>query len=168
MPPSFINFKGLRRRSKASFRTDRSTDTSSDGAVSQGTTTSSGSVTPPSIAHQSDPALNLQVKDSNASSQQQEQPLSRPPLAPVTNTNRYSVSGMSGLGAPSMQGRQSLPVSQYAPRISNVSENAWVRLIFHQRHAVLSLDAGLGANLLHPRSHDICCPSWSPTTFDTY
>lgn len=136
MAPSFLNFKELRRRSRASFRTEHSADNSSDGAVSHGTTTSSGSVTPPSIAHQSDPALNLQLKDSNANnnnapSQAQSQPQSpqlnqaRPPLPP-NNSSRYSVSGMSGLGAPSINGRQTVPVSPYAPRILNVSENAWV------------------------------------------
>ncbi|CAM1503686.1 Fc.00g012770.m01.CDS01 [Cosmosporella sp. VM-42] len=147
MAPSFLNFKDLRRRSRASFRTDRSTDASSDSAASQGTTPSSGSVTPPSIAHQSDPALDQQLKDHNVipqglqrqHSQQQlyspQRPLSqsqhqlspqispRPPLS--SSSNRYSVSGMSGLGAPSIHGRQNLPVSKYAPRISNLSHGDW-------------------------------------------
>lgn len=133
MAPTFLNFKELRRRSRASFRTEHSTDNSSDGVVSHGTTPSTGSVTPPSIAHQSDPALNLQLKDSSAPNYSHPQPhtqhsnTSRPALPPVTNTSRYSVSGMSGLGAPSINGKQSLPVSPYAPRVLNVSENAWVR-----------------------------------------
>ncbi|KAF7561980.1 hypothetical protein G7046_g2142 [Stylonectria norvegica] len=142
MAPSFLNFRDLRRRSRASFRTERSTDTSSDGAGSQGnsTTPSSGSVTPPSIAHQSDPALHLQLKDRSASqqtlqrktsqqqlaSQQSQQPQTQQRPPPSSGSNRYSVSGMSGLGAPSVHGRPPLPVSQYAPRLSNVSENAWV------------------------------------------
>lgn len=148
MPPSFLSFKDLRRRSRASFRTHSSTDTSSDGIGSQVTTPSSGSVTPPSIAQSSDPALDLQLKDRNGShtrlqrqpSNQQihsqsptqsqslpqlnSQSQARPP--PSSSSNRHSVSGMSGLGAPSIYGRQNLPVSQYAPRISNVTENAWV------------------------------------------
>lgn len=127
MAPTF--FKSLRRRSRASFRTDQSTDDSSEGgANSQGTGPSSGVVTPASIAHQSDPALNLQVKDSNGSAQQQNgNGQARPPLAPVPGSNRHSVSGMSGLGAPASHGRQSLPVSQYAPRIQNAHEGIFVR-----------------------------------------
>lgn len=146
MPPSFLSFKDLRRRSRASFRTHSSTDTSSDGIGSQVTTPSSGSVTPPSIAQSSDPALDLQLKDRNGSNTRlQRQPShqqihsqsptqsqslpqlnsqARPPLS--SSSNRYSVSGMSGLGAPSIYGRQNLPVSQYSPRISNITENAWV------------------------------------------
>ncbi len=124
MAPSFLNFKDLRRRSKASFRTDRSTDTSSD--ASHGATPTTGSLTPPSIGQQSDPALNLQLKD------QPSPPLSshtRPPLQSQTNgaTNRYSVSGMAGLGSPVQNGRGlSLPVSPYSPQITNVPESSWV------------------------------------------
>ena len=129
MAPTFLKFNQLRRRSRASIRTDPSTDTSSDGALSHGTAPSSGSLTPPSIAQQSDPALHMQLKDSHsASSQHQQQTNSqtRPPLAPSNSSKRHSVSGMSGLGAPSITGRQNLPVSPYAPRLHNVSDNAWV------------------------------------------
>lgn len=129
MAPTFLN--NLRRRSRASFRTNRSTDTSSDGATSQATSPSSGSLTPPSIDHQSDPALHLQVKDQQQlqrrqSQMSQSQSQLRPPLS--SNSNRNSVSGMSGLGAPSINGRQTLPVSPYAPRVINITENAWVCL----------------------------------------
>lgn len=128
MAPTFFKFKELRRRSRASFRTDHSTDTASEGAVSHDTAPSSGSVTPPSIAHQSDPALNLQVKDAHASHQDQAQSQTRPMLAPSANTSRHSVSGMSGLGSPSStaNGRKNIPTSQYAPRVHNISDNAWV------------------------------------------
>ncbi|KAK3376001.1 putative peptidase family-domain-containing protein [Lasiosphaeria ovina] len=128
MAPSFLNFKELRRRSRASFRTERSTDTASD--ASQGNTPTSGSLTPPSIGQQSDPALNLQLKDQLLSPNSI--PLSRPPPQPYPNaaTNRYSVSGMAGLGSPvpAAQGGRvpSLPVSQYSPRVTNLSENSWV------------------------------------------
>lgn len=115
--------KELRRRSKASFRTENSTDTSSDGAVSHGTAPSSGSVTPPSLAQQSDPALNTQIKESDG--QHQRSP-SRTILPPASNGSKYSVSGMSGLGSPSLNGKSSIPLSPYAPRIHNVNENAWV------------------------------------------
>lgn len=127
MAPSFLNFKELRRRSRASFRTERSTDSSSDSASNQPTPTS-GSLTPPSIAAQSDPALNLQLKD-----QQQQSPpataIPRPNPHPYPNgaTNRYSVSGMVGLGSPVPGGKgPSLPVSQYSPQITNVADNSWV------------------------------------------
>lgn len=120
MAPSILNFRALRRRSKASFKTDRSnTDVSSDASQGNTPTPTSGASTPPSLAHASDPALNLQVKDSN-------QPLARPPLQPVSNSHRNSVSGMAGLGSPVVTGKSTLPVSQYAPRIANVAENAWV------------------------------------------
>ncbi|UKZ76095.1 hypothetical protein TrVFT333_003791 [Trichoderma virens FT-333] len=127
MAPAFLSLKDLRRRSRASFRTENSNDTSSDGTLSHetnDTTPSSGSLTPPS--HLSDPALNLQVKDSNASGQYPAQAQNRPMMVPGGNSSRYSVSGMSGLGSPAPNGRTNLPVSQYAPRVQNIAENAWV------------------------------------------
>ncbi|KJZ72398.1 hypothetical protein HIM_08201 [Hirsutella minnesotensis 3608] len=131
MAPSFLNLKELRRRSKASFRTDNSTDGSSDGAASQGTSPSSGSVTPPSLVHQSDPALDVQVKnglaDVHRDDQQRQPPQpARHMLNSRSKPSRQSVSGMSGLGAPSVDGKGSLPLSRYAPRVRNVSENSWV------------------------------------------
>lgn len=144
MAPAFL--KELRRRSRASFRTDNSTDASSDGAASQGTPPSSGSVTPPSLTHQSDPALDLQIKKANISQQSQTQaqavPPTRPMLSPGNNSSRHSVSGMSGLGAPPANGRGSVPLSQYAPRIHNVSENSWVRIC--PRAVVMALSHRLG------------------------
>ncbi|KAL1862983.1 hypothetical protein VTK73DRAFT_6514 [Phialemonium thermophilum] len=125
MAPSLLSgFKELRRRSRASFRTEQSTDSSSEG--SHGTAPTSGSLTPPSIAHQSDPALHLQVKDSS-----DVPPVpARPALQSSINgspTNRYSVSGMTGLGSPVQNGRgPALPVSPYSPRVLNVSDNSWV------------------------------------------
>lgn len=157
MAPAFL--KSLRRRSRASFRTDRSTDDSSEGAFSNGTGPSSGLVTPASTAHQSDPALDLQVsKEPAPSSQNAHSPVPRPPLAPVANTKRHSSSsGMSGLGAPSVRGRSNLPLSPYAPMILNVSENAWVcRMLCHGREpksGVLCADSrlGLSENASRPR-----------------
>ncbi|KAK2612120.1 hypothetical protein QQS21_001850 [Conoideocrella luteorostrata] len=131
MAPTFL--KELRRRSKASFRTDNSTDVSSDGTTSQGTSPSSGSVTPPSLGHRSDPALDLQIKPSNTLQKSQTQPSSqpRPMVASTNNSGRRSVSGMSGLGAPPGSGRSSVPLSQYAPRIHNISENSWASTFLH-------------------------------------
>ncbi|ORY60900.1 uncharacterized protein BCR38DRAFT_48864 [Pseudomassariella vexata] len=138
MAPSFLSFKELRRRSRASFRTDRSTentDTSSndDNQNTENTTPTTGSITPPSItppsiAALSDPAHSFQTKDPSQLSLPLVPP--RPPLQTTTNTNRFSVSGMTGLGSPTVVGRtKSLPVSQYAPRISNIVENSWVWFI---------------------------------------
>ncbi|KAK3989683.1 putative peptidase family-domain-containing protein [Cladorrhinum sp. PSN332] len=126
MAPSFFNFKELRRRSRHSFRTDRSTDTSSD--ASNGTTPTTGSLTPPSIGQQSDPALNLQLKDQLVSPSSASLARPAPQPYPNGNSNRYSVSGMAGLGAPMPSGKRSptLPVSQYSPRVTNVQENTWV------------------------------------------
>jgi hypothetical protein len=52
-------------------------------------------------------------------------PQNRPAL---NNTNkRYSVSGMTGLGSPTVNGKnKSLAVSHYSPRITNITENTWV------------------------------------------
>jgi len=130
MAPSFLNFKELRRRSKASFRTDRSTDASSDH--SHGTTPTSGSITPPSIPNQSDLSLSIHGKD-HVESQLSPPPVplqSRPQLslsASGSSGKGQSVSGMTGLGSPVLGGRgPSLPVSPYSPRITNLSDNAWV------------------------------------------
>lgn len=184
MPPSFLSFKDLRRRSRASFRTHSSTDTSSDGVGSSTTTPSTtGSMTPPSIAQSSDPALDLQLKHQNGSqtrlqrqsSQQQlhsqsptrsfsqhnlnsqsqphpnANPQARPPLS--SNSNRNSVSGMSGLGAPSLSGRQNLPVSQYAPRLLNITDNAWVSHIKTSGRLIVT-------------NRDILAPPWPLTGFN--
>ncbi|KAK4040996.1 putative peptidase family-domain-containing protein [Parachaetomium inaequale] len=124
MPPSFLNFKELRRRSRASFRTERSTDESSEGS---NPTPTSGSLTPPSIGAQSDPALNLQIKDQLPPPPATAIPRPQPHPYPNGGSNRYSVSGMSGLGSPVPGGRgPSLPVSQYSPRVTNVADGSWV------------------------------------------
>ncbi|KAG5958499.1 hypothetical protein E4U56_005481 [Claviceps arundinis] len=129
MAPSFL--KQLRRRSRASFRTDTSTDASSDGTNSQGTSPSSGSVTPPSVGHQSDPALDFQIKSSGSLRKIPKRTVSqsRPALSSVcsnSSNSRTSVSGMSGLGAPPGSGRDTASLSQYAPRVHNILENSWV------------------------------------------
>ncbi|KAM0285497.1 hypothetical protein ACHAQH_001447 [Verticillium albo-atrum] len=116
--------KSLRRRSKASIRTEPTTDRSGDqyntdssSDASRNTAPTTGSVTPPST-HGSDPALDQQLKNLN--------PTARPPLQPLPASNRYSVSGMSGLGSPVLNGKSNLPVSHYAPRIINAPNNAHV------------------------------------------
>ncbi|KAG6040208.1 hypothetical protein E4U41_001273 [Claviceps citrina] len=126
MAPAFL--KEFRRRSRASFRTDNSTDASSDGSNSQGASPSSGSVTPPSVGHQSDPALDLQTKSSGSSQRTPKRAVSqsRPELSSVRSGNRHSASGMCGLGAPPVNGRNPISLSQYAPSIHNIPENSWV------------------------------------------
>ncbi|KAH6677527.1 zinc metallo protein-like proteinase [Halenospora varia] len=124
MAPSFL--KDIRRRSKTSFRTDRSTD-SSNGTTHSAPPTNSignkssstlsslyGGSTPPSLPN-SQSASNLQNLSNG-------QPLPSRPT--VSTSNRYSVSGMSGLGSPSAN--SSLPTSPYAPRILSISDNTWV------------------------------------------
>lgn len=135
-------FKELRRRSRASIRTERSTDhvaqvnpanqanqvervgeryhTDSSSNASQGTGPTTGSVTPPSN-HGSDPALDRHLKEMSLQQHASSTPsLPRPPPQPLANTNRHSMSGMSGLGgSPVLNGRANLPVSPYAPRILN-------------------------------------------------
>lgn len=124
MAPSFLSLKSIRRRSKASGRTDKSADTSSDGeaSLSHGTF-QSGASTPPSLNQKSDDALNMHSKDES-------QPSPRPSPA-VNGSNRYSVagsvSGMAGLGSPTATGSPThLPISQYAPRIANLADCCWV------------------------------------------
>lgn len=143
MAPSLLSIKSIRRRSKASFKTEKSsadtTDTSSD--ASQGRTPTSGSLTPPSaapsVAGQSDVALHHQLSkeklaDSIAGNTPPVPPIPqfRPPLRAATNgSNRFSVGGMTGLGSPALGGRgpqPQLPVSPYAPQIENIRHGAWV------------------------------------------
>ncbi|PKS07098.1 hypothetical protein jhhlp_005697 [Lomentospora prolificans] len=125
MAPSLFNFRELRRRSRASFRTDVSTDTSSDASGSHGTAPTAGSLTPPSVSSSSDPSLNL--PGSKDSLVPPSPAIPRPPLsAAAPGSSRNSVSGMSGLGYPPMNYKPSAPLSQYAPRILNIAENAWV------------------------------------------
>lgn len=145
MAPSLLSLKSIRRRSKASFKTEKSsndaTDASSDGSH-HGRTPTSGSLTPPSaspsVAGLSDVALNHQLSKEklnefhNGTPPVPPLPQLRPPLRTATNgSNRYSVSGMTGLGSPAPGGRgpqPQLPVSPYAPQIDNIRHGAWVSL----------------------------------------
>ncbi|KAG9229746.1 zinc metallo protein-like proteinase [Amylocarpus encephaloides] len=129
MAPSFL--KEIRRRSKSSFRTDRSTDSSSGSgttndsspATKSSSTLSSinGGTTPPSTA----PVLTSLTLASNIQKLNKTPPLTPGrPTAPAAAVNRQSVSGMSGLGSPSPM--STLPCSPYAPRILSISDNTWV------------------------------------------
>ncbi|KAK3950219.1 putative peptidase family-domain-containing protein [Pseudoneurospora amorphoporcata] len=129
MSPSFLNFKEIRRRSRNSFRTERSADGSSE--ASNGTAPTTGSLTPlSSSSHQSDPALNVHVNNNQSTSPTPPATAPSRPAPhpyPIGNQNRYSVSGMTGLGSPMPNGRgPNLPVSQYSPRITSIQDNSWV------------------------------------------
>lgn len=150
MAPSLLanGIKSIRRRSKASFKTEKTsadatsnTDTSSDASHSHGRTPTSGSLTPPSaapsVAGQSDVALHQQLSkeklnESNAYVNGAVPPVPqlRPPMRSATNgSNRLSVNGMTGLGNPAAGGRgpqPQLPISPYAPQVDNIRHGAWV------------------------------------------
>ncbi|KAI1319577.1 putative peptidase family-domain-containing protein [Xylariaceae sp. FL0255] len=109
MPSRLPSFKDFRRRSLASFRTERSVESSSnDDPSSQGPTPSTGSITPPSLPDHSDPAISEQV------------PNGRPPL-PSSQSNRYSVTSVGG----DLPSPQPSP-SRYSPRITNVGQRETV------------------------------------------
>lgn len=164
MAPSFLNLKELRRRSRASFRTERSTDTSSNSdQQNYDTTPTTGSITPPSLSAQSDPGLNLH-KDQSPSQAPPVPP--RPPVQP-NNSNRYSVSGMTGIGSPVLSGRSSLPVSQYAPRIANINDNAWVCSIFAQLSWIFYSNLGLVLDKVSYRL-DIGIATYQPYRRNSY
>jgi hypothetical protein len=127
MAPSFL--KDLRRRSRASFRTDKSTESSSasEGSTVPKTKSSStlnstgGSQTPPSILQSSNSSASLQTQ----SKQPPPVPV-RPQVTTSSSNKRYST-GMYGLGSPtSPNGSASLPSSPYAPRITSIHDGAWV------------------------------------------
>ena len=124
MAPSFL--RDLRRRSKASFRTDRSTDESSD---TNGSTPSTSTLNSAGGLESTTPPLTKSGSASNL--QNGNVPPSLPPYRPTVHTsasNRYStagsVSGMSGLGSPAQN--SSLPTSPYAPRILSIADKTWV------------------------------------------
>ncbi|KAI0467301.1 metallopeptidase [Xylaria cf. heliscus] len=119
MAPKF-NFKQIRRRSLASFRTSRSTDTSSNDEPSSSSQemSSVGSITPPSLADESDPALHTQVSS-----------VTRPPLEP--NSNRYSIAESVTSESRSTKDLQEQsqyhPVlSQYAPQVTSIRDKSTV------------------------------------------
>jgi hypothetical protein len=126
MAPSFL--KELRRRSRASFRTAGSTDSSTRSNETVPTTKSSstlnstyGSQTPPSDLHNPSPSSTSQVQallPPPAASQQ-------PQLASSPSVKRFSVSGMSGSGSQGTA-NSAFPVSPFSPRITSINDGAWV------------------------------------------
>jgi hypothetical protein len=126
MAPSFL--KDLRRRSRASFHTDRSTESSnaSSGTVPTTKSTSTlnstyGSQTPPPALQSSNSSSNLFKDQTN-----QAPPVPVRPQISTSSSKRYST-GMYGLGSPSSaNGNPTLPTSPYAPRITSIHDGAWV------------------------------------------
>ncbi|KAI0542398.1 metallopeptidase [Xylaria digitata] len=118
--PAKFNLKQIRRRSLASFRTNRSTDTSSNDEPSNSSQelSSVGSITPPSLADESDPALHAQVPA-----------MPRPPLE--STSNRFSIAESVASEPRSTKDLQEQlqshqPLSQYAPRVTNIREKSTV------------------------------------------
>ncbi|KAJ8115535.1 hypothetical protein ONZ43_g4647 [Nemania bipapillata] len=119
MPPKF-NFKQIRRRSLASFRTSRSTDTSSNDEPSGSSQelSSVGSITPPSLVDESDSTL-----------QTQPPAVPRPPFE--SNSNRFSIAESIVSESYSTKDLQDQlqdqqPLSQYAPRVTSIRDKSTV------------------------------------------
>jgi len=161
MAPSFL--KDLRRRSRASFRTDKSTESSnaSSGTVPTMKSTSTlnstyGSQTPPST-----------LQSSGSSSNLFKEQIGQPPPVPVRpqiSTSRYST-GMYGLGSPSSaNGSTTLPTSPYAPHITSIHDGAWVGyLAYGIPRKVLTRMAGQSedpVNIWDDCGPSITCNRW--------
>lgn len=128
--PAF--FDSIKRKSR-SFRTDRSTsareersDSSTGGShelnTDASTTTvnsSIGSTTPPLSSPTDQNSQNGQKEQKD----QKNGGTRRPNV--YSNSSRFSVSGMSGLGSPVVTG-SSAKVSPYAPRVYNMKDGACV------------------------------------------
>lgn len=119
MAPKF-NFKQIRRRSLASFRTSRSTDTSSNDEPSSSSQelSSVGSITPPSLADELEPPLHAQILA-----------VTSPPFE--SNSSRLSIPE-SVISEPrstehlQAQSQDQQPLSQYAPRVTNIRDRSTV------------------------------------------
>ncbi|KAI1428958.1 metallopeptidase [Xylaria sp. FL1777] len=119
MAPRF-SLKQLRRHSHVSFLGSQSTDTSSNDEPSNSSQelSSVGSITPPSLADESDPALHTQVPA-----------MTRPPLE--SNSNRFSIAESVASEPRSTKDLQDQlqyhqPLSQYAPRVTNIRDKSTV------------------------------------------
>ena len=130
MAPGFL--QGLRRRSKSYYSTHANSIGTTNGTPNErGSKTSSGTSTGDDVTttQSSSTTLNstntqpmLSNVPSFSAGPQAIQPQARPPLS-TSASNRYSVSGMSGLGSAN---GLNLPVSQYAPKVLNITDGAWV------------------------------------------
>ncbi len=120
MAPSFL--KDLKRRSKASFMTEKSTDSNASN-ITVPTSQSSSTVDSTNFFDTNKipapSALSSQPSSNNVGGNGHRM---RPQMSNSASSNRSSVSGMAGLGSP----QSHLPASQYAPRITSISDSAWV------------------------------------------
>ncbi|TVY26453.1 putative zinc metalloproteinase [Lachnellula hyalina] len=175
--PAFL--RDLRRRSKSSFNrqksdgTDSSTSNSNNGngngnnsVPSMPTTKSSstlnssyGGATPPMSNSQS--SSNLQTL--NGIAPPPPIPPTRPPIS-SSSGNRHSVSGMSGLGSPSL--KSSIPPSPYAPRILSIADNTWVYQKVLSMYGTIADPAtqALEGNLTVSRLDDQLPPTYWPVS----
>ncbi|KAH8692672.1 putative zinc metallo proteinase [Talaromyces proteolyticus] len=143
-------FKELRRRSKASFRTNTSGVSHSNGDMTSGQSsstleTSYSSSTPPSSIKPTLSTSNLQTLSKSVSGSEtpmQSPPPQRPvPISSQSNRNSF-YAGNSSPANGSI--RTPAPTSPYAPRILSVSDNSWV----HQK--VLLVYGQVGDPRQHP------------------
>lgn len=154
--PSFLN--DLRRLSSRSFRSDRSSQRSSDSSAGLPSTkststlnTAGGSTTPPSTLPSEKSSSNLQTIAS--SSTNPAPPVSIRPSVYPSQSSRYSITvrhllrpvtrvctsltstqGASTINLPTSPGgtppRSQIPTSPFAPRVLTVSDNSWVNARF--------------------------------------
>ncbi|EKD15114.1 metallopeptidase [Drepanopeziza brunnea f. sp. 'multigermtubi' MB_m1] len=126
MAPSFL--RDLRRRSKASFKADRSTDGSSSNDTNGSTPSTSTLNSAGGHESKTPPLTNSTSAPNLAALSATIAPLVRRPTLPTSSSNRFSrsgsVSGMTGLGSPPPN--SSLPTSPYAPRITSIADQTWV------------------------------------------
>ncbi|KAI2634473.1 metallopeptidase [Xylaria nigripes] len=118
-PRLSLSFKQLRRRSIVGFRSNRSIDnsnTSSNDEPSSQELSSVGSITPPSLVEESNPALRTQVSATT-----------KPSLEPNINWNSVAESVISEPRSSKHLQDQSSPLqSQYALRLTNIRDKATV------------------------------------------
>ncbi|ROT42716.1 hypothetical protein SODALDRAFT_268011 [Sodiomyces alkalinus F11] len=180
MAPAFL--RELRRRSRASIRTEQSTDrageqysTDCSSNASQGTVPTAGSVTPPSN-HGSEVALDLHLKDTSGQSANTT-PIPRPPPQPIVNvnTNRNSVASVAGWSSPTANAKANLVVSPYAPRVTNCADGTYA----YQKNLVIrgtigdpsqhSVDGEVLVNRLDhqfpPTSWAVCESHWKALVY---
>ncbi|OJJ51603.1 hypothetical protein ASPZODRAFT_54679 [Penicilliopsis zonata CBS 506.65] len=154
-------FKDLRRRSRASFRTNKSSETAShNGEMTSGKSSSTlesssrSSITPPSsirpnLSSPNLPSLNTfningGSPNGNGSNGPPVLVTPRPGLSPISPSQRSSTYGGSSNLSVNATIRSPTPTSPYAPRIISVSENSWV----HQK--VLLVYGQIGDPRQHP------------------
>lgn len=121
MAPGFL--KDIRRRSRSSFKTDKSGTPDHHENVPRIPQTHSNSASSVGLGNGSQTPPNAFESTSNAQHESNGASITRPQIV-TSGNHRHSVSGMSGLGSPTQT--MSIPTSQYAPRILSIQDNTWV------------------------------------------